>query len=377
MYRYGKSSYRTKMGSERKRFQCEATGLGSSHGLRLRLQKCWQTRKWSVLKCAPISIAAGFSTIRPRPGLSVGATTEPAVTAPASAARGYGNEKPDEETRVIARPAVHSVELNLGILAANEREKLVASLLIVTEGPEHGASHGRTVLLLHAAHLHTQMASFDDYADALRSDFFLDGLRDLAGHALLNLQAARKHIDHASDLAEPQNPLVRQIGHMGLAEERQQMVFAETEEFDVLHDDHLVVGHAERRAIQYMIQVQVVTAGQILESFLETLRRLAQPFAIRVLSDDLDDLAHVASDGARVEFLAVIQKNFFRWLRHGRFPSRLSPAYSKLLFPVSWTRIRSSFALGKVFKRRKISMHKFSVVGTFSRNAGTSSLSDL
>src|SRR5713226_6546850 len=235
----------------------------------------------------------------------------------------------------------------LALSRADQRQKFVARLLIVTERTEHGAGDSLAMLFFHAAHLHAEMASFDNHADALRSDFFLDGLRDLAGHALLNLQAARKHVYHAGDLAEPQNPLVRQVGH------------------------------AERRAIQYMIQVQVVTAGQILESFLETLRRLAQPFAIRVLSDDLDDLAHVASDGACVEFLAVIQKNFFRWLRHGRFPSRLSPAYSKLLFPVSWTRIRSSFALGKVFKRRKISMHKFSVVGTFSRNAGTSSLSDL
>src|SRR6266704_2546935 len=102
-----------------------------------------------------------------------------------------------------------------------------------------------------------------------------------------------------------------------------------------------------------MIQVQVVTAGQILQRFLETLRCLAQPFAIGILSDDLDDFAHVAGDGARVEVLAVIQQNFFRWLVHGRFPSRLSPAYSKLLFPVSWTRIRWSFALGKDFKRSK------------------------
>src|SRR5258708_2300133 len=265
----------------------------------------------------------------------------------------------------------------LALSRADQREKLVARLLIVTESAEHSAGHCRTVLLLHAAHLHTEMPGFDNHANTLRSDFFLDGLRDLAGHALLNLQAARKHVDHAGDLAEPQNTFVRQIGHVGLAEERQKMVFAETEEFDVLHDDHLVVGHAERGAVQYMVQVQVVTAGQILESFLESLRRLAQPFAIRVLSDDLDDFAHVAGDGARVELLAVIQQNFFRWLGHGWFPSKLSPAYSKLLFPVSWTRMRSSFALGKVFKRRKISIHKFSVVGTFSRNAGTSSLSDL
>src|SRR5712664_3331569 len=265
----------------------------------------------------------------------------------------------------------------LALSRADQREKLVARLLIVAESAEHSAGHCRTVLLLHAAHLHAEMAGFDNHANTLRSDFFLDGLRDLAGHAFLNLQAARKHVDHAGDLAEPQNPLVRQIGHVGLAEERQQMVFAEAEEFDVLHDNHLVVGHAERRAVQYMIQVQVVTAGQILERFLETLRRLAQPFAIRILSDDLDDLAHVAGNPARIDFLLIVQQNFFGWLGHDRFPSRLSPAYSKLLFPVSWTRMRSSFAWGKDFRRWKISMHRFSVVGTLPRKTGISSLSDL
>src|SRR5260370_2273038 len=252
----------------------------------------------------------------------------------------------------------------LAVSRADQREKLVARLLIVTESAEHSAGHCRTMLLLHAAHLHTEMAGLDNQANTVRSDFFLDGLGDLAGHALLNLQAARKHVDHAGDLAEPQNTFVRQIGHVGLAEERQKVMFAEAEEFDVLHDDHLIVGHTKRSAVQYMIQVQVVTAGQILERFLESLRRLAQPFAIGILSEDLDDLAHVAGYGARFDFLAVIQKKFFRWLVHGQFPSRLSPAYSKLLFPVSWTRIRSSFALGNVFKRWKISMHKFSVVGT-------------
>src|SRR5260370_5206842 len=100
------------MGSERKRVRCEATGLGSSHGLRLRLEKCWQTGKWSVLKCAPISIAAGFSTIRPRPGASDGATLAPAATAPAYVARGlHRSAKPDEENPTFARCAVSGVAL--------------------------------------------------------------------------------------------------------------------------------------------------------------------------------------------------------------------------------------------------------------------------
>src|ERR1700674_2632484 len=241
--------------------------------------------------------------------------------------------------------------LPLALSGTDEGEKLVARLLVVTEGTEHGAGHRRAVLLFHAAHLHTEMAGFDNHADTLRGDFFLEGLRDLAGHALLNLQAARKHVDYACDLAEPQNTLIRQIGHVGFAKERQQVVFAEAEELDVLHNDHFVVGHAEGRTVQYMIQVLVVAAGQKLQSLLKTLRCLAQTFAIRILSDYLDDFAHVAGDPARIDLLAIMKQNFFRWLGHGRFPSRLSPAYSKLLFRVSSTRTRSSLALGKDFRR--------------------------
>src|SRR5258708_32126833 len=332
------------MGSEQRRFRCGATGLGCTLGLRLRLEKCWQTRKSSALKCAPIRIAAGFSRIRPRPGPSDGAKIAPAVTAPASAARGHGNEKPDEETPAFARPVIHLLELNLGVLAAHESEKFVACLLIVAESAEHSAGDSLRMLLFDAAHLHTQMAGFDDYADTLRSDFFLDGLRDLTGHALLNLQAAGKHIDHARNLAKPQNTFVRQVSNVGLAEERQQVMFAQAKKLDVLHNHHFVVGHAKRRAVQDMIQVLVITAGQILQSFLETLWRLAQPFAIRILADDLDDFAHVARNSARINFLLIVQQTFFLWLAPEPLPSKLSPAYSKLLFPVSWTRMRSSFA---------------------------------
>src|SRR6266849_1334314 len=75
---------------------------------------------------------------------------------------------------------------------ADQRQKLVARLLIVTESAKHGARHRRTMLFFHPAHLHAEMAGFDNHADTLGSNFFLDGLRDLAGQAFLNLQAARK-----------------------------------------------------------------------------------------------------------------------------------------------------------------------------------------
>src|SRR5260370_12922184 len=118
--------------------------------------------------------ADGFSTIRPGPGPSAGATIAHAVTAPGSAARGrHGNEKPDEETPVIARLAVHSLDLKLGILPAHKGQKFVACLLIVAETADHCAGDSLSMLLFHTSHLRAQMAAFPHYTPAFTIGFLL------------------------------------------------------------------------------------------------------------------------------------------------------------------------------------------------------------
>src|SRR5205823_7625403 len=131
------------------------------------------------------------------------------------------------------------------------------------------------------------------------------------------------------------------------------MMLTEAEKLDVLDDDHLVVGHAKRRAVEHVIDVLVIPAREELKRLLETFRRFAQPFAIGVFANDFDHLADVTSDGVRVErfaVVAIIQQDFFGRLTHKRSPS-VFPAYSKLLLPVSWMRTSSSWACGKCFKR--------------------------
>ena len=113
------------------------------------------------------------------------------------------------------------------------------------------------MLLFHAAHLHAQVARFDDDAHAFRADLVGDGVRDLAGHALLNLQAPREHVHQPRNFAEPEHLFARQIGDVRLAEKWQQVMLAQAEEFDVFHDDHFVVVHAERGAIQHRFQILV------------------------------------------------------------------------------------------------------------------------
>ena len=54
-----------------------------------------------------------------------------------------------------------------------------------------------------------------------------DGVGDLAGEALLHLQAASEDIDEARDLAESDDLAVGDVGDVHLAEEGQQVVLAE------------------------------------------------------------------------------------------------------------------------------------------------------
>ena len=172
----------------------------------------------------------------------------------------------------------------------------------MTERTKHGAGDGLAVLLFHAAHLHAEVARFDDNANAFGADFFFDGLRDLAGHALLNLQAARKHVDQARDFAEAEDALVGQIGDVGLAEERQQVVLAQAEEFDVFHDDHFVVGDGKRGAVHDGIEILVIAAGEKLQRLFKTLRGLAQTLAVRIFPDERNHFAHQIRDALLREF---------------------------------------------------------------------------
>ena len=59
------------------------------------------------------------------------------------------------------------------------------------------------MLLLHAPHHHAEVAGFDHHSHALRLDCLLNGLRDLRGQPLLNLETTRKDFDEAGILLRP------------------------------------------------------------------------------------------------------------------------------------------------------------------------------
>ena len=64
---------------------------------------------------------------------------------------------------------------------------------------------------------------------------------DLMREPLLHLQPSREDIDQPRNLAEADHPLLRDVGDVALAEERQQVMLAQAVEVDVLDDHHLAV----------------------------------------------------------------------------------------------------------------------------------------
>ena len=70
-----------------------------------------------------------------------------------------------------------------------------------------------------------------------------DGVGDLGRHALLDLQAPGVAVDQAGQLGQPGDAAVlgRDVGDVGLAQERHQVVLAQRGERDVAHHHHLVV----------------------------------------------------------------------------------------------------------------------------------------
>ncbi len=71
---------------------------------------------------------------------------------------------------------------------------------------QHGAGRHAGPLFFHAAHHHAQVLGLDHNADAFRTDFFVQHLGDLLGQALLNLQAAGKHLDDAGNSSQITGP---------------------------------------------------------------------------------------------------------------------------------------------------------------------------
>ncbi len=120
---------------------------------------------------------------------------------------------------------------------------------------------------------------------------------------------------------------------MDLAKEWQHVVLAKAEHFDVLYDHHLVVIHAEERCLQDLFGFLLIALSKVLQSVGKSLRRLQQPFAVRLFAQTDQHLAR------KLFKAGAGQGRGFRQVSHDapRIHNRNSapPAYSKLFIMVS------------------------------------------
>jgi hypothetical protein len=73
------------------------------------------------------------------------------------------------------------------------------------------------------------------------SELTLEPVGDLRRQPLLDLEMAAEELDHTTELAEPDDPLARQIADVRHPLEREQVVHAQRVERDRPRDDQLVV----------------------------------------------------------------------------------------------------------------------------------------
>ena len=106
---------------------------------------------------------------------------------------------------------------------------------------------GDGVGFLYSSDLHAGMGGFDDDGNAERMERVLDAIADFDGESFLDLEASGVCFDDSGDFAEAGDLAVRDVGDVGLADEREHVVFAHGVEFDVFHEYHLLIFFIENR----------------------------------------------------------------------------------------------------------------------------------
>lgn len=101
----------------------------------------------------------------------------------------------------------------------HEAQKLVARLGLALKAAEDAAGNGRCPRLLDAAHDHAQVARLHDDGDALGLENLHDGVGNLLGQALLDLQAAGVHFGDAGQLGEADDGVAGDVANVHLWKE--------------------------------------------------------------------------------------------------------------------------------------------------------------
>lgn len=188
----------------------------------------------------------------------------------------------------ICFPRPHE-NCRLGLLEPHEAEELVARLGLCLEAAEDAARDGAGRRLLHAPHDHAQMARLHDDGDALGLEDLHDGVGDLLGQALLDLQAAAEHLGDAGQLGDADDLVLRDVGNVHLSGKGHEVVLAQAEDLNVLDNDHLVVALLEDGIVDNVADVLLVALGKVEHGLGVALGRVDDAGAVGVLADALEN----------------------------------------------------------------------------------------
>jgi hypothetical protein len=186
----------------------------------------------------------------------------------------------------------------------NEIQELVAGFAVALEVAQHAAGDGATVLFLHAAHHHAEVIGLNDYADAFGLQVFFKSVSHVGGQSLLHLKSAAEDVDHAGNLAQPDDLLVGEIGNVTFSVKGEKMVLAEAVDFDVFDDDHLVILGFKNGAVDHLFDIQLISLGQELQTRLDALGCSLEPVPIDIFPQlDQDLLDEIGDPFGHIRFL--------------------------------------------------------------------------
>ena len=130
----------------------------------------------------------------------------------------------------------------------------------------------------------------------------LNAVLNLLREPLLHLQAVAENVYHTGYLAQAGDVAIGNIGHMGLAVERQHVVLAKREEVDILHDHHLVVALLEKGVGEHFVGILRVAARQYLHGLGHTHGGLLKTLPLGVFAQQIQYVIIISRKG--VETLA-------------------------------------------------------------------------
>ena len=91
--------------------------------------------------------------------------------------------------------------------------------------------------------------------------------------------------DQTSQLADPDDTVLRDVCNVRRAKERQDVVLAHGEEIDVLQNDHLRILFNEERAVDDRLRVFGIALCEVLQRARDALRGLHQPLTFGIFPE--------------------------------------------------------------------------------------------